>query len=119
MVDNMAKKNEDVTKVGEWAFIGGVVLAIIVGLIPSVLPGDLVALVLVVLGILVGLINIGSKETHSFLLATVALLVAGAAGLQTLPVVGGIVNAVLVNIVSFVAPAAVIVALKSVYEHGR
>ena len=114
-----AKKNEDVSKVGEWAFLGGVILAVLVGLVPSVLPGNLVALVLVVLGILVGLINIGSKETHSFLLATVALLVAGAAGLQTLPVVGGVVSSMLTNIVSFVAPAAVIVALKSVYEHGR
>jgi len=114
-----AKKSEDVSKVGEWAFLGGVVLAVLVGLVPGVLPSNLVGLVLVVLGILVGLINIGAKETHSFLLASVALLVAGTAGLQTLPVVGGVVNAVLINIVSFVAPAAVIVALKAVYEHGR
>ncbi|MBI4009723.1 MAG: hypothetical protein HY361_00815 [Candidatus Aenigmarchaeota archaeon] len=114
-----AKKNEDMSKVGEWAFLGGVLLAVLVGLIPGVLPGNLVALVLVVLGLLVGLINIGAKETHSFLLASVALLVAGAAGLQTLPVVGGIVSSVLTNLVSFVAPAAVIVALKAVYEHGR
>ena len=114
-----AKKNEDVSKVGEWAFLGGVVLAVLVGLVPGVLPGNLVGLVLVVLGILVGLINIGAKETHSFLLASVALLVAGTAGLQTLPVVGSMVNVVLTNIVSFVAPAAVIVALKAVYEHGR
>jgi len=113
------KKNEDMSKVGEWAFLGGVLLAVLVGLIPGVLPGNLVALVLVVLGLLVGLINIGAKETHSFLLASVALLVAGAAGLQTLPVVGGIVGSVLTNLVSFVAPAAVIVALKAVYEHGR
>ena len=113
------KQSEDVSKVGEWAFLGGVILAILVGLVPGVLPGNLVSLVLVVLGILVGLINIGAKETHSFLLASVALLVAGTAGLQTLPVVGSIVNAVLTNIVSFVAPAAVIVALKAVYEHGK
>lgn len=119
MVDNMAKKNQDVSKVGEWAFLGGFILAILVGFIPGVLSQSLVSLVLVVLGILVGLINISAKETHGFLLATVALLVAGAAGLQTLPVVGGIVNAILTNIVSFVAPASVIVALKAVYEHGR
>ena len=113
------KKNDDMSKVGEWAFLGGVILAILVGLVPYVLPSSLVALVLVVLGILVGLINISAKETHGFLLATVALLVAGAAGLQTLPVVGSVVNSILTNIVSFVAPASVIVALKSVYEHGR
>jgi len=115
----VAKKTHEVSKVGEWAFLGGVILAVLVGLVPGVLPSDLVALVLVVLGILVGLINISAKDTHEFLLATVALLVAGAAGLQTLPVVGGVVQSILSNIVSFVAPAAVIVALKAVYELGR
>ena len=119
MVDNMAKQNQDISKVGEWAFLGGVILAVLVGLVPGVLSQSLVSLVLVVLGILVGLINISTKETHGFLLAAVTLLVAGAAGLQTLPAVGGIVNAILTNIVSFVAPASVIVALKAVFEHGR
>ncbi len=113
------KKSKEVSKIGELAFLGGVILALLVGLLPGVLPNNLVALVLVVLGILVGLINVGAKETHEFLLAGVALLVATTGGLQTLPVVGGVVSTVLTNIVSFVAPAVVIVALKAVYEHGR
>ncbi len=113
------KKNEDMSKLGEWSFIAGLVLAVLVGVLPSVSAVLPVSLLLVVLGILVGFINIGAKETHGFLLATVALLVAGAAGLQVLPVVGGYVQAILQNIVSFVAPASVIVALKAVLEHGK
>ncbi len=113
------KKTKEVEKIGEWAFLGGLVLAVLVGLVPSVLPSSTVALVLVVLGILVGLINIGGRQTHEFLLATVALLIAGSAGLQTLPVVGGVIQSILSNIVSFVAPAAVIVAVKAVYELGK
>ena len=114
----VVKKSKEIAKLGEIAFLGGVILAAIVGLVPSAVAGynTTIALVLVVLGILVGLINITAKETHEFLLATVALLIAGTAGLQIIPVVGTFVQAVLSNVVSFVAPAAVIVALKAVYE---
>ena len=117
-----AKKNKEVKKLGEYAFIGGVLLAILLGLIPgSMLIGyeSALALLLVVLGILVGLINIQVQETQAFLIATIALLAAGAGGLQTLPLVGTFISSILTNIISFVAPAAVIVALKAVYELGR
>ena len=113
------KKTKEVEKLGDWAFLGGLVIAVLVGLVPSVLPSSMVALVLVVLGILVGLINIGGRQTHEFLLAAVALSVASSAGLQALPVVGSVIGAILTNIVSFVAPAAIIVAVKAVYELGR
>ena len=107
--------------VGEWSFIGGVILAILIGIVPGAFTSyaDLVAWVLVILGILVGLLNIKEKETHDFLLAAVALLIAGSAGLQNLPVVGDYIGPILLNIATFVAPAAVIVALKAVYEIAR
>jgi hypothetical protein len=113
------KKTKSLQQLGEWAFIAGVILAILVGLVPQVFPTQPVAIVLVVLGALVGLLHIGDKKAHDFLLAAVALLVAGAAGLQTLPLVGSYLGPILANIISFVAPAAVIVALKAVYELGR
>ncbi len=109
----------DTTQIGEWSFLAGILIAVLVGLVPGIVAASTVATVLVVLGILVGLINIGTKETADFLIATIALLVAGAAGLNALPAVGSYVGSILSNIVAFVAPAAVIVALKAVYEIGK
>ncbi len=117
-----AKVNtKTIESVGEWSFIGGVILAILIGIVPSAFASyaDLVAWVLIILGVLVGLLNIKEKETHEFLLATIALLIAGSAGLQNLPVIGAYVGPILTNIVTFVAPAAVIVSLKAVYEIAK
>jgi hypothetical protein len=103
--------------IGHWAFILGVVIAILAGFFGP--ATDVVALVLVILGIIVGFLNVSEKEMSSFLIAVIALLVAGAAGLQTLPLIGSIIGPMLINIATFVAPAAVIVALKAVYELGN
>lgn len=106
-------------KVGEWAFLVGVLLAIVLGLFPDALEATTVTSVLVVLGIIVGLVNIAARETTGFLLAAVALLVAGSAGYGILPGVGNYLNSILTNIGTFVAPAAVIVALRAVYSLAR
>lgn len=106
-------------KVGEWAFLVGLLLAIVLGLFPQALAVTTVTAVLVVLGIIVGLVNVVAKESHGFLLAAVALLVAGSAGYGILPGVGDYLGAILTNISTFVAPAAVIVAVKVVYELAR
>ena len=104
--------------IGEWAFLLGVVIAIIAG-IPGLVPEanmGLVATGLVILGLIVGLLNITQKESPTFLVAAIALLLAGTAGLDELPMVGAWIGGILTNIATFVAPAAVIVALKVVYE---
>ncbi|MBI2084862.1 MAG: hypothetical protein HYT70_04625 [Candidatus Aenigmarchaeota archaeon] len=110
-------------KVGEWSFLVGVLLAIVLGLFPQ--PGwqSTVTLVLVVLGIIVALVNVTSKETSTFLVAAIALLVAasagGAGGFGSLPVVGAYLINIFDNLVVFVAPAAVIVGLKAIYALAK
>lgn len=99
-------------KIGHWAFIVGILLAIIAGLIPQ-LQTSTVTWILVILGLVVGLLNITAKETTEFLVAVIALLIVGSAG--AIPALGGIVLAILANIVALSAPAALIVALKAVY----
>ena len=113
------RKAASAPKVGEWAFLVGVLLAIVLGLFPQALAVTTVTSVLVVLGIIVGLVNVVAKESHNFLLAAVALLVAGTAGYGVLPGIGSYLGAILTNIATFVAPAAVIVALKAIYELAR
>ncbi len=108
----------DLGELGHWSFIAGVILAILAGLLGAAYA-DMVAMVLVVLGLIVGFLNISEKEVSDFLIAAIALLLTGAAGLEALPVVGMYLGPILTNIATFVAPAVVIVALKAVYELGK
>ena len=105
-------------QIGHWSFILGVIIAIVAGLTGAAYV-EAAALLLVVLGIIVGFLNISERETTSFLVAAIALLLTGAAGLENLPTIGSFLGPILTNISTFVAPAAVIVALKAVYELGK
>lgn len=106
---------------GEWAFIFGVLLALLGGLLVTLklLSGGIVALLLVVLGIIVGFMNVTEKETIPFLVASIALLATGSAGLRELPLFGAYLGTVLLYLATFVAPAAVVVALKAIFDLAK
>ncbi len=123
---------KDQAKYGQWAFLGGVIIAIIVGLASGFLGGSLpiVLAVLGVLGLIVGLLNITEKEVTPFLIATIALLAApsalapvtaliaaNGAGLGTTLVTD--LNGFLGAIAVFISPAAFVVALKSIYQMAQ
>lgn len=115
-------------KTGSYAFIIGTVIAIIAGLLAGLgqsgVLGDsivgLIPLVLVILGVVVGFLNIKDKMTTEFLIAAIALIaLAGTAGgLQVInnvvPPLGSVLVGIVQNVAIFVAPAALIVALKAV-----
>jgi len=111
-----------VQSVGSWAFIAGVVLAIILGLFGQMVATykGFIVTILVIIGLIVGLINIGDKETTNFLIAAIALLAANTVTQWTsLDVIGNIstyIAGILGGIATFVAPAAVLVALKAIYD---
>lgn len=108
-----------IAKIGEWAFLAGVAIALLLGLFIGEAVGAW-ATTLIVLGIMVGILNIAEKETTAYLVAAIALLVAGSAGLGSLPFTNLMnLSAMLGNIVLFVAPAAVIVAVKTVLTLGK
>ena len=104
--------------VGFWAFIVGLIISVIAGL---VLPGNaIVVLVLVILGIIIGFLNISPKETQALLLAAIALIVVGNAfaplkflGIDTM------IAGILAYITVLVAPAAVIAAIKTIWAIGK
>jgi uncharacterized membrane protein YccC len=104
---------------GSWAFIIGVVLAIVLGLFGNFIElsiQTLISYLLVVIGLVVGFYNMNQKEAVNFLIVAIALMTVGAAGLQTLPIVGDIVKPILTYIIAFVAPAALIMGLKALYD---
>lgn len=104
-------------KVGELAFLAVVVIAVLAGLLQA--SSAWVTVLLVVLGLVVGLLNVSEKETAPFLIAAIALVVAGTASFSSIDSaitgLGSVIDAILNNISTFVAPAAVLVALKAVY----
>ena len=106
----------DLDVVGKWAFIAGLVVALLAGFFAV----PMVALVLFVVGLIVGFLNVTTKETEKFLLATVTLLVLGVGSIQTLAVLGTAVSAtlstVLGSMIAFVGAAALVVAVKAVVE---
>ncbi|MBI1969694.1 hypothetical protein HYS48_03280 [Candidatus Woesearchaeota archaeon] len=100
-------------KFGGYAFLVGVLIAILAGIFA---PGNnIAALVLVILGLIVGFLNITDREIHGFLMASVALILTGFGNWQDLiPVVGMYIHNIVQYVVIFVAPAAFIVALMEI-----
>jgi len=98
-------------RAGHWAFLIGIALAMLAGLVPQ-MQTQAITWALVLLGLVVGLLNITAKETKEFLIACVALVIVADAAA---PLLGPVMAAILGNIVTFVFPAAFVVAFKSIW----
>ena len=107
-------------KVGSWSFIIGLVIALIFGLMPSLSGGSWIS-ILVILGVIVGFLNVTGKEVHGFLVASIAVMLAGGSSniMSAVPLVGSFLEKILNNFVIFVAPAAIIVAVKELLTLAR
>lgn len=115
------------SKLGQWAFIVGVIIAVVVGLFSARLSLQMqgtLALVLVILGLAVGFMNVSEKESVPFLVAAAALMLT-ATSVDTLSKIdfgislGTYLAGIVSQIAVFVAPAAVIVALKSIQSLAK
>jgi hypothetical protein len=109
-------------KIGSWAFIIGVVIAIIAGLLGVGVFGPVaewIPLVMLILGILIGLLNISDKEITTFLVAVIALLAASGVSWALIPTIGVPLGNIFINIASLMAPAAIIVGIKAVWNLAR
>ena len=105
-------------KVGFWAFIIGLIVALIGGLVAP--ANATIVVVLVVLGLVVGLLNISGRETMLFLVATVALIVAaGAFAPLKIGNVGTKLDDLVKLIATFMAPAAVVASIKALWAVGK
>jgi hypothetical protein len=113
----MAKKEKGLmTKVGPWAFILGLIIAVITAVFLE--PNTGLLWVLGILGLIVGLMNISDREVRTYLIATIAFLVSASSLstiLQPIPLIGPAIKPFMTNVVVFIAPGAAIVALKALY----
>src|SRR3989344_5215826 len=90
------------------AFIVGIIIALILGLVGSfmgdVASGWLLSL-LIVLGLIVGFTNVAGKESKDFLLAAVALV----------NIIGPYLEGIFAGLLALVVPAGIVVALKDIW----
>ena len=90
--------------------------ALVVGLVIAVVGGVGFEMawfgwVLAVLGLIVGYVNVSDDESHSFLVASIALILAAGA-LGMVPLIGGYVDAIIANLVVLLGGAVLVVSLK-------
>jgi len=121
----MVKSKENL--LGAYAFLVGVILAVIFGLFNGALErnGGLFYSALVVIGLIVGFMNVGDKNSSTFLMASLSLVIVGSLGMEPLKyialnnyVVTSLRN-VLGSLLVLFVPATIIVALKTVFSMAK
>jgi hypothetical protein len=127
-------------KLGSWAFLIGIVIAIVVGLYQAFTleagdnffmtdTGGIIAWVLAVIGALVGVLafmgkgTITAKEVPAFLMAGIALVVMGGvfSGWNSVltPYIGSLLAGISMSLSIFVAPAVGILSIKAIWDIGK
>ena len=108
---------------GAWAFLIGVVLAVAVGILSFGTLNSIILAVLVILGMVVGFINVSDKDVNKFLLAAVSLVIVSFAGIQGIKgaeiigiQIGKIISSTLGALLVLLVPATVVVAIKSLFS---
>ena len=111
----MAKK---INALGSWAFLIGVLLAVIAGIISGLNLGNIdsaiMTPVLLVIGVIIGLFNIKGGESMPFLFSGLTLIIASVFGAGITSSVQ-VVSAILASLLIILVPAVIIVAIKNIF----
>ncbi len=101
--------------VGKWAFIIGLIIAVLGGF---GIGYSWFGWVMAILGLIVGFLNISKDEVQSFLLAAIGLLMSTSA-ISMIPYIGDYGHRILANLAVFIAAAILVVALRSLFNTMR
>jgi len=112
--------------IGAWAFLVGVLLAVLVGLVASTLMGPIIIGILAIFGIVIGYF-VAEKDVQTFLLAAVSLVIVSYTGISGLFIgssisgisVGKVISAILQTLLALFVPATIVVALKTVFSIAK
>ena len=100
---------------GKCSFIVGLVIAVAGGL---GFEQAWFGWILAVLGLIVGFLNVSDKESQTFLLAAIALVVSASA-VGAIPYIGESITRIIANLVLFLGGAVLVVAVKSLFAVAR
>ena len=123
----MPKKDAMWVKLSGWLFILGILISVVAGIAPAMIPG--ITAVLPILGFIIGVLGVAGMGTLEkcdvdvFLLAVIALMAAGGAGNAFAEIDalygGNILVNIVNNIATLVVPAAVLMALKAIWKSAQ
>jgi len=118
--------------VGAWAFLIGVILAIVIGLGTTLIPipelsrfSAQIYGVLVILGIIVGAMNITSKDSQTFMVAGAVLVIVSRFGMESVTGsligigIGDAVTSTFGALLALFVPATILVALRVVFSIAK
>jgi len=114
---------------GAWAFVAGVVLALIIGISTSLVSIPILTEysaevygVLVLLGLTIGFVNVNIRESKNFLMTGTILVIVSKFGMESVQGsligigVGDVVSSIFGALLALFVPATIIVALKSAFS---
>lgn len=109
--------------VGAWAFLAGIVLAVLVGVFAADKINPYIVWLLIALGLVVGYF-VSEKDVQTFLLASVSLVIVSYVGISGMVLnaaisgvqIGRLVSSILGTLLMLFVPATIIVALKTVFS---
>jgi hypothetical protein len=117
--------------IGAWAFLIGIILAVIVGVFSGKAANPLILALLAVLGLVVGYF-VAEKDVQTFLFAAISLVIASFAGIQGFAAnvslaglsVSGIevakfISSILGALLFLSVPATIVVAVKTVFSLAK
>ncbi len=127
----MAIKSQENT-IGAWAFLIGVILAIVIGIGTTLIPipelsnySAQIYGVLVILGIIVGAMNVTSKDSHTFMIAGAILVIVSKFGMESVVGsligigIGDAITSTFSALLALFVPATILVALKVVFSIAK
>ncbi len=128
----MVMKSKE-NSMGAWAFLIGVILAIIIGLSTILIPisaltrySSFIYLVLVILGIVVGAsINTTGRDSQTFLITGAIIVLVSKFGMESVISsligigAGDTASSIFASLLALFVPATIIVALKTVFGMAK
>lgn len=108
-------------EVGKWAFLSGIVISLLSTFLTNLVTTSTIVLVLFALGLLVGFVNVDRKNSVTFLMGTLVLLVLGVGGIGALSEVRlfGLYNylvTALGSFIAFVGAAGLVVGIRAILD---
>ncbi|MDO8528652.1 MAG: hypothetical protein Q7S06_02045 [Nanoarchaeota archaeon] len=120
--------------IGAWAFLIGVILAILIGLLSAIILdvasmkvySSIIYTILVILGLIVGFsIKVEGKDSQTFMIAGTILVLVSKFGMESVTSsligigIGDIVSSTFAALLSLFVPATIIVAIKTVFSIAK
>jgi len=119
--------------IGAWAFLVGVILAVLIGLSTILIPISFLTTysaqiyaVLIILGLIVGFMPIKGKDSQTFLLAGAVLVVVSKFGMESGITgsligigIGTAISSTFAALLVLFVPATIVVAIKTVFSIAK